>query len=92
MPQEAIDILKQYGLAGVVIGFLAFAVYKLYVRNQELHASLNELGRESVRANEQMTSALNQMAEANRATVGAILQVSDNVKQLLWRHGLKAGE
>lgn len=92
MPQEFIDILKTYGLAGVVMFVLGFAVYKLYLRNQELHDTLNELGRDSVRANEQMTMALNQMSEVNRATIGAIQQISDNVKQLLWRHGIKAGE
>lgn len=46
-----------------VIVALAFAVYKLYNRNQELHSTLYEIGRESVKANEATTAALNRLSD-----------------------------
>ena len=91
IPQEAIDILKTYGLAGLVMGFLGWAVFTLYKRNQELHDTLREIGSESVKVNEQMTTALNQMSEVNRTSNAAIQVINDNVKQLLWINGVKAG-
>lgn len=42
---------------------LAFAVWKLYNQNQELHSTLYEIGRESVKANEATTAALNRLSD-----------------------------
>lgn len=50
-------------MAGSVIVGLSFAVYKLYSRNQELTETLIESGQASVKANEQMTSALNRLSD-----------------------------
>jgi len=91
VPNEFIEILKSYGLAGVVMGALALFCYKLYTRNQELHDTLNEVGREAVKANEQVANALKAMADVNHATVTSMQQINANVQQLLWRHGLKVG-
>lgn len=91
VPNEFIEILKSYGLAGVVMGALAWFCYKLYTRNQELHDTLNEVGREAVKANEQVANALRAMADVNQATVTSMQQINANVQQLLWRHGLKVG-
>lgn len=90
VPSEFWEILKSYGLAGVVMAALAWFCYKLYTRNQELHDTLNEVGREAVKANEQVANALKAMAEVNGATVTSIQQLSANVQQLLWRHGVKS--
>lgn len=62
------DAFLEYVLAnGItqisVIVALAFAVYKLYNRNQELHSTLYEIGRESVKANEATTAALNRLSD-----------------------------
>lgn len=46
-----------------VIVALAFAVYKLYNRNQELHSTLYEVGKESVKANEATAAALNRLSD-----------------------------
>jgi hypothetical protein len=51
------------GLSGVMILGLGFAVYKLYNRNQELAETLREVGRESVKANEQTVAALNRLSD-----------------------------
>lgn len=87
MEQFALDILKTYGLAGLVMGVEAWIINKLYNRNQELHDALNELGRESVKANESVTHALNAMSEVNRATGGTMHQLAQMVQQLLYRGG-----
>ena len=104
IPQEIWDILKPYSLAGLVILGLGFVAWRLYVRNQQLHDKLQTVGEQSVVANIQMTNALTQMAEVNRTTISkmeegarstndALSDIGDNVKQLLWRSGLKsAGE
>lgn len=62
------DAFLEYVLAnGItqisVIIALAFTVYKLYNRNQELHSTLYEIGRESVKANEATTAALNRLSD-----------------------------
>lgn len=62
------DAFLEYVLAnGItqisVIVALAFAVYKLYNRNQELHSTLYEIGRESVKANEATAAALNRLSD-----------------------------
>lgn len=49
--------------SGVVIIVLGFAVWKLYSRNQELHTTLYEVGRESVKANEATAAALNRLSD-----------------------------
>ena len=93
MPPEMLAILAQLGLPGLVIFGLGWAVIKLYNRNQELHESLADLGKEAVKANEQLTSALNQMAEVNRATGSTIQQLFGMVQQLVWSKGhQQAGE
>lgn len=82
-----VDILKTYGLAGAVIAAQGYAIIKLYNRNQELHDTLLEIGRESVKANESVTNALSSMAEVNRSTGGTIHQLAQMVQQLLYRGG-----
>ncbi len=49
--------------SGVAIFVLGVAVYKLYTRNQELHTTLYEIGRESVKANEATAAALNRQTD-----------------------------
>jgi hypothetical protein len=89
MPPELLAPLAQLGLAGVVIFSLGFAVLKLYNRTIELQDTLADLGKESVKANEQITNALNQMAEVNRATVSTVQQLNGSVQQLVWANGFK---
>lgn len=62
--ERALDILLAQGLNGVAYLVLGYAVYTLYNRNQELHDTLRDLGKESVRSNEAMTNALNQLIAA----------------------------
>ena len=50
----------------VVIVALAFAVYKLYNRNQELHTTLYDIGRESVKANEATAASVNRLTDVLR--------------------------
>ena len=50
----------------VVIVGLAFAVYKLYNRNQELHTTLFDIGRESVKANEATAASINRLTDVLR--------------------------
>lgn len=57
------NILLGLGLPGVIIIVLGFAVWKLYNRNQELHSTLYEVGRESVKANEATAAALNRLSD-----------------------------
>lgn len=57
------NILLGLGLPGVIIIVLGFAVYKLYNRNQELHSTLYEVGKESVKANEVTAAALNRLSD-----------------------------
>lgn len=94
MPPEVLSVLTTMGLPGIVILALGYAVRILYNRNQELHEALADLGKDAVKANEQLTSALNQMAEVNRATGTTIQQLYGMVQQLLWSKGHKidAGE
>lgn len=87
MPPELLTPLAQLGLAGTVIFALGYAVLKLYNRNNELQETLAELGKDSVKANEQLTSALNQMAEVNRATVSTVQQLNGSVQRLEWSLG-----
>lgn len=57
------EMLLGLGLPGLIILALGFAVWKLYNRNQELHSTLYEIGRESVKANEATTAALNRLSD-----------------------------
>lgn len=57
------NILLGLGLPGVIIIVLGFAVYKLYNRNQGLHSTLYEVGKESVEANEATAAALNRLSD-----------------------------
>lgn len=50
----------------VVIVALGFAVYKLYNRNQELHTTLYDIGRESVKANEATAASINRLTDVLR--------------------------
>ena len=56
--ERIFGLLLDLGVPGVIIIVLGYAVYKLYNRNQELHDTLRELGKEQVRSNEAMTNAL----------------------------------
>ena len=60
---QATEVLIGLGLPGVIILCLAFAVYKLYNRNQELHQTLYDVGRESVKTNEATAAALNRLSD-----------------------------
>lgn len=77
-----IEVLKAYGLAGLVILALGWFCIKLYNRNQELNDSLNDLGKEAVQANLSVTNALNTMAEVNRQTNSSIQTLSGSVQSL----------
>ena len=57
------NMLLGLGLPGVIIIVLGLAVYKLYNRNQELHSTLYEVGKESVKANEATAAALNRLSD-----------------------------
>lgn len=61
--QSIVSMLLGQGLPGLMILALGFAVYKLYNRNQELHDTLYEVGRESVKANEATAAALNRLSD-----------------------------
>ena len=61
--QSISEMLLGLGLPGVIIIALGFAVYKLYNRNQELHSTLYEIGRESVKSNEATAAALNRLSD-----------------------------
>lgn len=60
---KAAEVVLGLGLPGVIILILALAVYKLYNRNQELHQTLYDVGRESVKTNEATAAALNRLSE-----------------------------
>ena len=57
------NILLGLGLPGVIIIVLGFAVWKLYNRNQELHSTLYEVGKESVKTNEATAAALDRLSD-----------------------------
>ena len=57
------QMLLGLGLPGVIIIALGYAVWKLYNRNQELHETLYEVGKESVKANEATAAALNRLSD-----------------------------
>lgn len=57
------ELLIGLGLPGVGLLFLGFGVVKLYNRNQELHQTLYDVGRESVKTNEATAAALNRLSD-----------------------------
>lgn len=59
-------VLERGVTSAVVIVALAFAVYKLYNRNQELHTTLFDIGRESIKANEAATASINRLTDVLR--------------------------
>lgn len=61
--QPISEMLLGLGLPGVIIIVLGFAVWKLYNRNQELHSTLYEVEKESVKANEATAAALNRLSD-----------------------------
>lgn len=61
--QDIVSMLLGQGLPGLIILSLGFAVWKLYNRNQELHETLYEVGRESIKANEATAAALNRLSD-----------------------------
>jgi hypothetical protein len=60
---KIVDYLLGQGLSGVIIICLGYVCHKLYNRNQELHNTLYEVGRESVKANQAMTAALHRLSD-----------------------------
>lgn len=89
MPPEMLAPLAQLGLAGTVIFGMGLVIRTLYNRNTELQDTLAEIGNQSVKANEQVVNALNQMAEVNRATVSNLQQLNGSVQRLEWISGFK---
>ena len=89
MEEWIVEILKTYGLAGLVIAVEGYVIRKLYNRNQELHDALTEVGKESVKANLEIAGAMTQLAEGNRSTAGVVHQLSQMVQQLIFRSGGK---
>lgn len=61
--EKIVTMLLGQGLPGLIILALSFAVWKLYNRNQELHTTLYEVGKESVKANEATAAALNRLSD-----------------------------
>lgn len=57
------EMLLGLGLPGLIILALGFAVWKLYNRNQELHSTLYEIGKDSVKSNEAAAAALNRLSD-----------------------------
>lgn len=57
------EMLLGLGLPGLIILALGFAVWKLYNRNQELHSTLYEIGKDSVKSNEATAAALNRLSD-----------------------------
>lgn len=58
----AISILTGLGLPGLIIGVLAFAVYKLYNRVQELQDKRLEDAREIITTTANITTALGNLS------------------------------
>ena len=61
--ESVTQMLLGLGLPGVIIIALGVAVWKLYNQNQELHETLYEVGKESVKANEAAAAALNRLSD-----------------------------
>lgn len=51
------------GVHGIVTLCLGYTVYRLYNRNQELHETLYDVGRESSKSAEATTASLNRLTD-----------------------------
>ena len=60
---KIVEMLLGQGPYGLIIIGLSVGIYKLYTRNQELHSTLYDMGREQVKANEAVTAALNRLSD-----------------------------
>lgn len=60
---KIVEFLLAQGFSGLINLALGFMVYKLYNRNQELHNTLFEVGRESVKANQATSAALLRLSD-----------------------------
>lgn len=60
---QIVTTLLGQGVSGVANIVLGYAVWRLYNRNQELHETLYENGKESVKAHEASASALNRLSD-----------------------------
>lgn len=57
------ELLLSQGLIGAIALVLGVCVIKLYNRNQELHQTLYDVGRESVKTNEATAAAINRLSD-----------------------------
>jgi hypothetical protein len=65
--EEFVTFVLEKGVTqAVVIVALGFAVYKLYNRNQELHTTLYDIGRESIKSNEAAAASINRLTDVLR--------------------------
>lgn len=60
---QVTEIVLAQGLVGVIVLVLGICVLKLYNRNQELHQTLYDVGRESVKTNEATAAAINRLSD-----------------------------
>ncbi len=63
---KVIETLLGQGASGLMVIGLSYIAIRLYDRNQKLTDTLIEIGKESVRANEAATAALNRMSDLLR--------------------------
>jgi hypothetical protein len=66
--EPAIMQLLSLGAPGAVIIALGFAAYRFYNRNQELTDTLITMTRETVKAQEAATDAINRLTDLLRST------------------------
>lgn len=59
---EIVKSLLGLGLPGIIILVQGFVIARLYGRNQELHQTLYDVGRESVKAHESTVAALDRLS------------------------------
>ena len=65
--EEFVTFVLEKGVTqAVVIVALGFAVYKLYNRNQELHTTLYDIGRESIKSNEAAAASISRLTDVLR--------------------------
>lgn len=60
---QVTEIVLAQGFVGVIVLVLGICVLKLYNRNQELHQTLYDVGRESVKTNEATAAAINRLSD-----------------------------
>lgn len=61
---QIVAVLLSLGLPGVIIIALCFACYRLYNRNQELHDTMFEMGRDVAKSQEATASAIRELTNA----------------------------